>query len=92
MKTYRKCVRSYYNWRRVCRATLLYEYVFAVLQCTVLNFGQDPAVGQTYRGTTCQLLSRECGGGLFCLNSGSCEKLYNSDSYQCPLGTRCVFV
>lgn len=50
----------------------------------------DPNVGATFRGTTCQLPSQECGGAVWCVNGGTCKLQFNSNVYacQCPNGTR----
>ena len=33
---------------------------------------QNPRLGKTYRGASCQYLSEECGNNLFCLHGGVC--------------------
>ena len=45
---------------------------------------QNPRLGRTYRGASCQFLSEECGNNLFCINGGTCV----SGGCDCPSGFR----
>ncbi len=45
---------------------------------------QNPRLGRTYRGASCQFLSEECGNNLFCINGGRCV----SGGCDCPSGFR----